>query len=677
MIKKTRSFIQKNLTVILFFIFSILIEMIAVYSIEKSPFLSHPWIWLGALITVCGIMIMVKKERAKIIIGLVFMILQSIICMIMAVLYEMAGQYFDFGMLNLRNDAFGILENIPMDFVTFYTAFFFCAIFIVTTFRRARRMSMAANTDDSEQKNQSSENKKRLLTGAIIALIGITLNAVAVYQTNKNRSSFYDGLKNSTDRSVYSSYGINGNLINEFAGGLVFTDKEILPDNRIEDFIYSEVSDPTEYFGISKDNNVVVILVESLEWFGMLKNDILPNALPLTDEQYAELFPNLTAFYNNGIVMTDFHSKEKTDISETMSILGSYPTRGYINYDYYEQNMPQTIPNILRSLYGDDIVINSFHNGRKNFYNRAVAHETYGFSHFYYAEEMYNMSDKLLSEGLTDTEIMHDYMNEGERNLDSEMIALCKNIMFPENERFFTYITSITMHGMYYDRNNLKAHKEKLLSIYTDRIGSEEEALLINYLTTVMEFDKALGLIMDDLRDKNLLDHTTVLLFGDHNCYYQELSNYVKDIYDYDTKMDYSDLYLVPLMIYDENIGHKVIDKFTCTADIAPTLLDLLGIRYYSNMYYGNSVFSDKESVIYSRAYNFFVDDGIVAKSLSRPLFKGKNITDADWDDFRSRGSTLIDKLEYCDQIFEGDFFSDPDHEQKYKNKMLDINSDR
>ena len=91
----------------------------------------------------------------------------------------------------------------------------------------------------------------------------------------------------------------------------------------------------------------------------MMKNDILPNALPLTDEQYAELFPNLTAFYNSSVVMTDFHSKEKTDISETMSILGSYPTRGYINYDYYENSIPQTIPNILRILNDNNLIINS------------------------------------------------------------------------------------------------------------------------------------------------------------------------------------------------------------------------------------------------------------------------------------------------------------------------------
>ena len=132
-------FLKTNLTVIMYFIFAMIIEMIAVFSIEKSPFISYPWIGFGLLLIISGIMIGIKSEKAKIITGLIFLIIQSLLCMIMVVLFDMAGQYFDFGMLNLRNDAFGILENIPMNFVMFYTAFFFCTIYVVVNFRRYRR----------------------------------------------------------------------------------------------------------------------------------------------------------------------------------------------------------------------------------------------------------------------------------------------------------------------------------------------------------------------------------------------------------------------------------------------------------------------------------------------------------------------------------------------------------
>ena len=144
----------------------------------------------------------------------------------------------------------------------------------------------------------------------------------------------------------------------------------------------------------------------------------------------------------------------------------------------------------------------------------------------------------------------------------------------------------------------------------------EQQQILLHYMTTALEFDDAIGCMMQDLESKGLLDNTTVVLFGDHDAYYQKVSGSVKDIYAYDDEeleksgRNFTDLYKVPLMIYDEKLseeieeknGERMIDKFTCTSDIVPTLLDLFGIHYYTNMYYGHSVFSNEQSVLYSRA---------------------------------------------------------------------------
>lgn len=108
----------------------------------------------------------------------------------------------------------------------------------------------------------------------------------------------------------------------------------------------------------------------------------------------------------------------------------------------------------------------------------------------------------MLAEGKIKETTMHDYLSKGERNLDSEMIETCKDVMFPTDKRFYTYITTITMHGIYYERDNLKEHMEKLRSVYTPK-GTGEEAILMNYVSTVMEFDKALGVMMKDLEKRD------------------------------------------------------------------------------------------------------------------------------------------------------------------------------
>jgi phosphoglycerol transferase MdoB-like AlkP superfamily enzyme len=109
----------------------------------------------------------------------------------------------------------------------------------------------------------------------------------------------------------------------------------------------------------------------------------------------------------------------------------------------------------------------------------------------------------------------------------------------------------------------------------------EEATFLLNYMVTAKELDDAIGVLRADLEKKGLTDKTVIVLFGDHNAYYNQLSNYVKGIEDYDTvDKNFTELYRVPLMIYDSSLGHQEIDKFTCTSDMVPTLLDLLGINY-------------------------------------------------------------------------------------------------
>lgn len=661
--QKLKKWFLDNQIVVVYFIFSILIEMIGVLAVEGSPLITKPYILLGFWIFITGIALLFESNIKRFVFCTIFIVVQSLADLVFVVIYDMTGQYFDYGMLNLRNDAFGILESIPMNFIAFYSAVLFCVLYIIYGLRVVKR------------KKKIEKNKKQKYAYILVMICGIITMSISLYVNNSEKVDKYNKMLTNKQKSYYSSYGIIGNLINEFSKGLLFNTLDEISDKNIDSFLYEEVSEPTKYFGVSEDNNLVVVLVESFEWFSFIKDNEYPNGLKLTDEEIEYLFPNLTKFYDESVVVNNFHSKEKTDISETLSILGSYPTSAYINYDYSNNTIPYTIPNILREKYGKDISINSFHDGFKTFYNRVESHKIFGFEKLTDMYDMYDISAELVKSGKAKSTTMHDYMNDGERNLDSEMINTCKDMMFPKDEHFCTYITTITMHGLYYERDNLKDEREKLKEVY-EYTGNETEMeeTFLNYIITVMEFDEALGVMMNDLETKGLLDNTTVVLFGDHNAYYQQLSNYVKDIYDYDTDNYYTDLYKVPLMIYDKNLGHQVVDKFACTSDIVPTILDLFGIRYYSNMYYGNSVFSDKESVLYSRAYGIFVGEGIVGQSMNSILYKSDNVTQDYTEYFKTEATKLVEKIKYCDQLFYQDYFAKEEHYDKYISKMKEIN---
>ena len=141
-------------------------------------------------------------------------------------------------------------------------------------------------------------------------------------------------------------------------------------------------------------------------------------------------------------------------------------------------------------------------------------------------------------------------------------------------------------------------------------------------------------------------------------------------------------------MIYDSDIGHKIEDKFICTADITPTLLGLLGIRYYSNLYYGNSLFATTESVLYSRSYGVFLREGIVGTSASNIVYsyEGKTtsvgvvnatgaITPEQLSAFTNDSASLVEKIKYCDYLFKTDYFANAERMSVYENRMKALNN--
>ncbi len=248
-----------------------------------------------------------------------------------------------------------------------------------------------------------------------------------------------------------------------------------------------------------------------------------------------------------------------------------------------------------------------------------------------------------------------------ERNLDSNCIAYMKDEMFPKDEHFFTFWISFCTHGFYDKRTTLQEYYERFDEYEVFPEGDQKQNYLRTYAAAVADFDKAIGMMMEDLEKKNRLDDTTILIISDHNTYYSKLSNYVKGI---ETRYN-SELYRIPCMIFDrkltaamkENGEELHIDKFTTTSDIIPTVLDILGIPGWKNLYYGSTVFSDKESIVFSRAYNLFLTDKFMGSSLADIKFRAPDATEEDFAVFSEKAVAHVERIKLSDQIFYSDYF--------------------
>jgi len=684
--KGMKKFFKENYMIIAYAIITIVLELLSLgfVGVRKS-ILTKPLYSIILFLFVISILYLIKNQKARLITASSFMLIQSIMLVGFAFLYYMNGTVFEWSMINQRYDAHGTLEKIVLEpgilipcIISLIGFICVCGYFVYKQNlkkKKADNRSEIINADEVqdiqayEQKQKKDKIKKRIKIGVsygLCAIFALGLFIVPFIDAKSSSKSYKSFLyENNADR--YQEVGVSANAIYEV---LSSPHKRVTVEDddydTMTDFFFEKPLQTGDYFGVSKGNNFVYILVESWEWYPMY-NDWY-------DYEIAKkLYPNLTALVEQSIVLSNFYQREKTDTSEMLSLVGSNPTGKYINYNFEDNAYPFSLPNLFKDSVtknGNTLKqIKSFHQNTGSFYNRDRLHENLGFEQFVSIEEMEE-------KGLQNTWDKFDFESEGERTLDSKTIEIMKEEMFPmvqENEQFMSFWLTFSMHGYYAERENLKqeGYYARLDELGVLPEGESKNAdFLRTYCATVMDFDKAIGLMMDELNKKGLLDRTTICMYSDHNTYYNNLSYYAKDI---EVKTYDEDLYRVPCIIYDQklrqamienddivsadNIYHSatVIDKFTTSADLIPTLLEIFGIKGWENLYLGTSIFNEEESIIYSRAYAVFVTDDIIAYSLIDKLWTSD---DYDEEDFTIRATKHLQKLELLDKMYYGDYFS-------------------
>ncbi|MEG1010054.1 MAG: LTA synthase family protein, partial [Clostridia bacterium] len=586
MIKNLKKKFTKYNYIIIPIIIAIFIELLAITYTECFPFLTNPFYTLLILVFFVALVLIIPNKKIQVIVSGLLLSAQVALNTLFIFLFDTNGTVFEWAMYNQRTDAVGTLEAFDLKYGFIFLGLILIILYVYFMFKK-------------QISNDKNSKKRNIVLSVIIVLSLLIIILLPSLETTGNNAytlKLYDRSSNN-----YQRIGIVANGVYQLIKGSPNVD--IKDVNKVDKFIYKDKVATSKYNQISKDNNLILILVESFEWYPFTK---YPNVSE-------KLYPNITRLLNNGIYASNYYQKEKTDVSEALSILGNYPTGQYVNYDFYDNEVPFSLPNLLKNTY-PKIVMNSYHANYGEFYNRYELHKKWGFNQLYGIDEMKKFGVK-------------DNWNHklGERNLDSITFDKMKSEMFPLNDQFFSFILSFSMHGYYGKRENLKDYY-KILDSYnilknTDNINDE---YLKTYMATLMDFDKAMGIMLDYLEKNNILDTSTIILYADHNTYYNKLSNYAKGI---EEKYN-SELFHLPFIIYDEKLtkaykesnGTNKLTKFITASDIVPTVIDLFGLDGWENLYFGHSILTDKESIIYSRNYGFFMTDKFMGYSLNNPL---------------------------------------------------------
>ena len=136
-------------------------------------------------------------------------------------------------------------------------------------------------------------------------------------------------------------------------------------------------------FGVSNGDNVIVIMLESLEWYPF--TDGTENSYTFSNE----LTPNIYNLIQDGFIATDFFAKSKTNISEGIGFLGSYPIGKYMEQVTGKKQLDNygfSMPNVLNKLGYTTCYL---HSNVGSYYSRKSTHKYLGFSNSNFKDHKY------------------------------------------------------------------------------------------------------------------------------------------------------------------------------------------------------------------------------------------------------------------------------------------------
>ncbi|MFW6264858.1 MAG: LTA synthase family protein [Bacillota bacterium] len=308
---------------------------------------------------------------------------------------------------------------------------------------------------------------------------------------------------------------------------------------------------------VEKQSNIIAIQLESFD-------------AKLIDYEYQgkEITPFINKLVKEGLYFNNFYAQHiNGSFDADLSFLTSlYPISR--NYAFSENDFSD-IDTLAKTLKENSYQTLAFHGNDKSFFSRDKAYPSLGFDKFYSFED-YSL-DNLQMEieanlGINDYDFFY-------QSLDMLNVA---------EEPFFAYFITLSSHTPF-DFYPLDESKEEFSEI--------ERRLVRDYFNSIAFLDKSLEMFFTGLEERGLMEDTLFILYGDHE------SDIETDLYsssrNFNLKRNVKGPENVPLLIIHPDIEkgrNKNSGSFT---DLAPTILDILGIEEESETFAGKSLLAD------------------------------------------------------------------------------------
>ena len=192
-----KEFFRQNWIILFTALAILLFELVSVAITSSAFYIQKPWILFSQIILVISFLYALRTQLARYIVSIVILSIYAVVDLIFIVVYEMTGQIFDYTMLELKNDAFGILESVPIN----VTYFFVVAIIISAFIIFGGRYLIVY------EKRFYKFSRNRVLSFGIIIMAGILLYFSV--STQVSYRNFYDEMLYSNTDNSYKKWELH------------------------------------------------------------------------------------------------------------------------------------------------------------------------------------------------------------------------------------------------------------------------------------------------------------------------------------------------------------------------------------------------------------------------------------------------------------------------------------
>ncbi len=274
---------------------------------------------------------------------------------------------------------------------------------------------------------------------------------------------------------------------------------------------------------------------------------------------------------------------------------------GFVFNNFYVPYYLSTIGGEFQSLtglYPDSSILSTWRSGTTNFpYGLATTFKNKGYNAFAYHNNSGYFQDRnkyLKSIGFDNFKACYmglDIDCDVWPQSDLEMIEKTYTDYIDSDKPFLAYYMTVSGHFEYTFNANMMAVKNK--DLVKDLPYSEKPRA---YIACNIELDKALELLINKLEENGKLNDTVIVLLADHYPYALSLDE-VNEISSYERDSLF-EINHNSLILWNNRIGTKEIDKYGMPIDVIPTIYNLFGIDYDSRLFAGTDLFSDKEGLV-------------------------------------------------------------------------------